>query len=558
MKLITGAPARDGDPEFGVSRGRLLPNHRILDENDAPEAVRQKLQDSLVLVHGGMAQNVGPILEMVTEKYLLRSEREWAGRRQAIGILEEILAGLRTGDVKSIGAATTRNFFGPIQTIIPWASTYYTELLIERVRQRFGADFWGFWMLGGMSGGGMGFMFAPHRKAEAQQFLGAADRTSASWQRPAVRDGAGRVRLPSTRAARRDAARGAALLPAATTRCVPQWLRTTRGSSRASAGGARPLRPRLPQRRRRLAAWSRRCSTACSARPAGRRRTSAQRRPARRGSVRPRAARAVRADLKNGRTGLAQNRLPASTVIETSAPATSPTPRAARPTRVGQARAGDPVARRGGGADARRRRGQPVDAGGGVVKALHPFCKLGGRHRSFVEVHLAKSRRVGDAHGAPDPPPDRDEPPHARRHRADARRPRAVQLPRPAAALARPGGGAAARADRARPALRLGGDAAEAARRAGARRSARACTPALINWATQAGEASDYTDNLPAQCLHPGRPLVRGAQPAPQRRARATAGRAAGAEVPHAAQHRHGRRRPDASLVGLHAASGKA
>jgi len=28
---------------------------------------------SLVLVHGGMAQNVGPILEMVTEKYLLRS-----------------------------------------------------------------------------------------------------------------------------------------------------------------------------------------------------------------------------------------------------------------------------------------------------------------------------------------------------------------------------------------------------------------------------------------------------------------------------------------------------
>src|SRR5262249_8469398 len=26
---------------------------------------------------------------------------------------------------------------------------------------------------------------------------------------------------------------------------------------------------------------------------------------------------------------------------------------------------------------------------------------------------------------------------------------------------------------------------------------------ALINWARQAGEASDYTDNLPLQCLHP-------------------------------------------------------
>src|SRR5688572_30446515 len=171
MKLITGAPAREGDPEFGVSRGRLLPNHRILDENDAPQAVRQQLQDSLVLVHGGMAQNVGPILEMVTEKYLLRSEAEWAGRKEAIGILDEILRCLRTGDVRGIGAATTRNFFGPIQTIIPWASTYYTETLIERVRERFRDDFWGFWMLGGMSGGGMGFVFAPHRKSEGQDVL---------------------------------------------------------------------------------------------------------------------------------------------------------------------------------------------------------------------------------------------------------------------------------------------------------------------------------------------------------------------------------------------------
>src|SRR5690606_23608718 len=30
--------------------------------------------------------------------------------------------------------------------------------------------------------------------------------------------------------------------------------------------------------------------------------------------------------------------------------------------------------------------------GAGVVKAIHPFCKLSGRHRSFLEIHLAKSR----------------------------------------------------------------------------------------------------------------------------------------------------------------------
>src|SRR5262249_29170175 len=47
----------------------------------------------------------------------------------------------------------------------------YTERLIERTRARFVGDFWGFWMLGGMSGGGMGFIFAPSRKAEAQAFL---------------------------------------------------------------------------------------------------------------------------------------------------------------------------------------------------------------------------------------------------------------------------------------------------------------------------------------------------------------------------------------------------
>src|SRR5205085_8069571 len=54
MKLITGAPAGADDPEFGASRGCLLPNHRILDQSDCSDQTRQKLQDSLVLVHGGM------------------------------------------------------------------------------------------------------------------------------------------------------------------------------------------------------------------------------------------------------------------------------------------------------------------------------------------------------------------------------------------------------------------------------------------------------------------------------------------------------------------------
>src|SRR5438132_1665632 len=163
--------ATEGDAEFGISRGRLMPRHRILDTAEASAGIRRKLQESLVLVHGGMAQNVGPILEMVTEKYLLRSQPEWTARHQAQNVLTEILAGLRRGDIAAIGRATTDNFAAPIQTIIPWASNLYTETLIERVRGEFGEAFWGFWMLGGMSGGGMGFIFKPDRKAEAQQRL---------------------------------------------------------------------------------------------------------------------------------------------------------------------------------------------------------------------------------------------------------------------------------------------------------------------------------------------------------------------------------------------------
>ncbi len=82
IKLICGTTAEAGDPEFGISRGRLMPVHHVFGEEEASAATRQKIQDSLVLVHGGMAQNVGPILEMVTEHYLLtESARMGSSRR---------------------------------------------------------------------------------------------------------------------------------------------------------------------------------------------------------------------------------------------------------------------------------------------------------------------------------------------------------------------------------------------------------------------------------------------------------------------------------------------
>jgi hypothetical protein len=178
IKLIEGTDASPGDPEYGISRGRLMPRHHVFSRGEISNATRSQLQESLILVHGGMAQNVGPILEMVTEKYLLRSAAEWKGRQETLGVLDDVLSSLRTGDIQKLGATTTRNFFGPIQTIIPWASNFYTERLIEHSRSAFGTDFWGFWMLGGMSGGGMGFMVAPTRKAEAQERLNAFMQTT--------------------------------------------------------------------------------------------------------------------------------------------------------------------------------------------------------------------------------------------------------------------------------------------------------------------------------------------------------------------------------------------
>jgi hypothetical protein len=159
IKLIEGVL----EPNPTQSRGQLLPRHTLLDAT----AAKANLEQSLVLVHGGMSQDVGPILEMCTERYLLRSATEWEGRKLAISIFDEMLAALRQGDIHQVASLTQRNYDGPIQTIIPWAANAYTETLIATCKQQFGEKFWGFWMLGGMSGGGMGFVFDPTIRDQA-------------------------------------------------------------------------------------------------------------------------------------------------------------------------------------------------------------------------------------------------------------------------------------------------------------------------------------------------------------------------------------------------------
>jgi hypothetical protein len=508
LKLIQGELAQAGDPEFGVSRGRLLPSHRILQEDEVPSQMRHKMQESIILVHGGMAQNVGPILEMVTEKYLLRSESEWHGRQEAMGLMADILSALRRQDIQRIGEITTRNFRRPIQTIIPWASNDYTETLIQRVQSEFGGDFWGFWMLGGMSGGGMGFLFAPARKQSAQQrLLEIMQLTKREMESalpfamdPVVYDFA----INENGSVADLLSDDDAMLPAGYyALTVPPLLRRESGQL-------------TPLRRAELD----RFGAACRSKPElqGMVQTLFDR-------LLPRLKEEesgqqnlgallenlgfdrtlhdqIRADLRNGRIGLAQNRLPSSTRLEDVRAedvydATGDLPEDLRQAGLAALAAGQvAVVSLAAGAGSR------WTQGAGVVKALHPFCKLGGRHRSFLETHLAKTRQISRLCGTPLPHLFTTS--HLSHQPMESFLARRNYFGYQENLWLSPGRAVGLRLVPMVRDLRFAWEEMpqqildEQAQKV--RDSLRA---ALIDWAKRSGEGSDYTDNIPMQRLHP-------------------------------------------------------
>jgi hypothetical protein len=502
IKLIHGVLAAEGDPEFGISRGRLLPDHRIFTDAEVPREAREKLQQSLVLVHGGMAQDVGPILEMVTEKYLLRCETEWLGRRQAIGILDEITGHLQRGDIRALGGCLERNFDGPIQTIIPWAGNLYTSTLIDRVRQEFGDDFWGFWMLGGMSGGGMGFLFSPARKAQAQvRMQTIMSETRRHMERsvpfamgPVVYDFA--IDEQGTQAALLSG--DDALMPAGYyTLKLPPLIRTE-------------VSLLSPVRRAELERFIAACRSKADYAgmiqtlfdhmlSAGHDAEEGQARSLRTlldnyGFDRLQHEQ-IRQDLRSGRIGLAQNRLPVTSHIEDAEPdQIDDRHRAAGLDALSSGRVA--LVSLAGGVGTRWTRGA------GVVKALNPFCKLGGRYRNFIEVHLAKSLRVSRECGHPLP--------HVvttscLTHEAIAAHLAAEKdYGYPGPILLSPGRSIGLRMVPMARDLRFAwGEKPQQLLDAQEQKVQEGLHAALIQWAQNAGEGSDYTENVPMQCLHP-------------------------------------------------------
>lgn len=509
IKLIEGERAVEGDAEFGISRGRLLPGHKVLRHDEISAAARAGLQQSLVLVHGGMAQNVGPVLEMVTEKYLLRSEKELNARMDALLILDEILGYLKAGDIAAVGAATTRNFFGPLQTIVPAASNLYTETIINEARQTFAADFWGFWMLGGMSGGGMGFIFAPERKQEAQsrlhEIMLAARRKFEHAlpfaMEPVIYDFG--VNENGTSA---EFLQGANIsLPSAYyAMTIPQLVRQQQSHL-------------SPARRAELDAFG----TACRTHPelGGMVQTLFDQLLPRDRSDRPShddltelldsngfdavQHEQIRSDLRRGRIGLAMNRLPVSSSItdveagDVTDGINNLTPQMRERGLAALAAGEVAIVTLAAGVGSR------WTQGAGVVKALHPFAKLGNRHRTFIETHLAKSRRTAQAAGGT-PLPHIFTTSYLTHAPVEEFLRRENNYDYEGPLVLSPGRAVGLRLVPTVRDLRFAWEEMpQQMLDEQAQKVRRSLQTALINWAQEAGEASDYTENVPSQCLHP-------------------------------------------------------
>jgi len=509
MKLIEGVPSGPGDVEYGVSRGCLLPRHRIFPLDEITVETRRQLQQSLVLVHGGMAQDVGPILEMVTEKYLLRLDAEWRARLDAGRILDEIIACLKRGDIRGLGACTHRNFEGPIQTIIPWAGNHYTDLLIEGARRAFGESFWGFWMLGGMAGGGMGFLLAPDTAAAARDTLGELmletkrkiDRGVPFAMDPVVYDFS--INEYGTMAELLTGP-GALMPPGYYTLRGPALLR--REARELSLGQRRELEVFAAAARSRPE-WSGMAYALFERLLPGTESAAATSRQAleelldANGFDRLQHEK-IRADLRSGRIGLAQNRLPITTTIEDVREGDVTDARRGLPRAL--ARLGEEALASGalaiitlaGGMGTRWTRGA------GVVKALNPFLRLRGRWRNFIEIHLAKSRRALSLFGKG--------PAHIFTTSFMTHGPVEDWLRREnhygysGRVLLSPGRSIGLRLIPMARDLRFAWEEMPQQmldeQKQKMRDSARA---ALISWAVASGEGADYTDNLPEQCVHP-------------------------------------------------------
>jgi len=212
----------------------------------------------------------------------------------------------------------------------------------------------------------------------------------------------------------------------------------------------------------------------------------------------------IRADLKEGRIGLAQNRLSSTAVIEDVQP--GDVIDCTKKDSISQALFNQGLAaiQRGelavvtlaAGAGSR------WTQGAGVVKALHPFCKLAGSHRTFIETHIAKSRRISRLAGTPIP--------HIFTTGYLTHAPIEESLQRhhnygyEGPLMLSPGKSVGLRMIPMVRDLRFMWEEMPQQLLDEQQQKVReSLRNALIGWAQSAGEGNDYTGNVPLQCMHP-------------------------------------------------------
>ena len=206
--------------------------------------------------------------------------------------------------------------------------------------------------------------------------------------------------------------------------------------------------------------------------------------------------------MRAGRIGLAQNRLPVSTLIEDVSPeqvvniASGADPRYAEIGRRALADGSVAIVSLAGGAGSRWTKGA------GVVKALNPFWKVAGRHRNFIELHIAKNRRLNRMLGAQVPHVittsylTHDAIETALRCNGNYGFDGTLLLSRGRAVGLR-------FVPMARDLRFAWDELPQQLLDVQAQKVRDSVHAALISWAQSMGEGCDYTDNLPLQCIHP-------------------------------------------------------
>ncbi|MDX9752545.1 MAG: UTP--glucose-1-phosphate uridylyltransferase [bacterium] len=409
IKKISGVEAAEDDPEHGISKGRLLPCHEVWDAQKV-RSVRDKLAQSLVLIHGGMAQNVGPILEMVTEKYLLRGKSEWQARQTMHVVFQQICEALYEEDMQRLGALTTKNWDELLQTIIPWITNHFTESIIRKAKAQFGSDFWGFLMTGGMSGGGMAMVVAPERRTE---FVEAIQQIMLETKRelqtalpfaidPIVYDFA--INEQGTVSTLRKGVDS--MMPERYYALqIPEMVSLPSKQVAATRGLDLDHFINHCQETGELVSTLKTLVNNLFPLQAANSKTSRADWEAEVEKIKnengfdPIQQEQLRADLRQGRIGLARNRLPVDLEI---ADVEDQDIFFVEPHVPNNARAlGQHALEQGEVAvvSLAAGMGSRWTTGAGVVKALSPFVKYAGQHRSFLEIHLAKSRAVMERFG---------------------------------------------------------------------------------------------------------------------------------------------------------------